>query len=102
MVSAAAPITSSVLVKAVAMDAGLFSRNLKSLINDGLVLARVDSNDHRQQVLSLSKAGLKQYNRAEPIMRERREQLTQNISSKELEVFFSVLGKLEKNASQIL
>jgi DNA-binding MarR family transcriptional regulator len=101
LISAAAPITSSKLVKAVAMDAGLFSRNLKSLISDGLVLSRIDQSDHRQQVLSLSKIGIKRFNYAAPLMQERRDKLTQNISSKDLNVFFSVLDKLEKNSNEL-
>lgn len=102
LISASAPITSSALVKAVAMDAGLFSRNLKSLINDGLVLARIDRNDNRQHFLSLSKAGVKRFNDVAPLMQARREKLTQNISDKDLDVFFSVLEKLENNATQPL
>ena len=102
LIHASAPITSSVLVKAVAMDAGLFSRNLKSLISDGLVLSRINNNDHRQQVLRLSKRGTDQYERAAPLMQERRKDLTKNISAKDLNTFFSVLGQIEINASHTL
>jgi len=101
LISATAPITSSALVKAVAMDAGLFSRNLKSLINERLVLARINRTDNRQQLLSLSGAGVKRFKEAAPLMQERRDKLTKNISNKDLEVFFSVLDKLEENASEL-
>lgn len=99
LVSASAPITSAALVKAVAMDAGLFSRNLKSLIADGLILSRTDPNDNRQQVLRLSKRGHNQYKRAYPFMKERRDNLTKGISEEDLDSFFRVLESIEKNMS---
>ena len=100
LVAASAPITSAALVKSVAMDAGLFSRNLKSLISDGLILTHTDRNDHRQQVLRLSKRGLTHYKRARPYMKERRERLTDGVSAKDLDIFYKVLNKLESNISK--
>lgn len=100
LVTASAPITSAALVKSVAMDAGLFSRNLKSLINEGLILTHTDPSDNRQQVLRISKRGLTQYKRARPYMQERRERLTQGVSAKDLDTFFRVLNTIESNISK--
>lgn len=100
LVCASAPITSAALVKAVAMDAGLFSRNLKSLIADGLILSHTDPNDNRQQVLRLSKRGITQYKRAQPFMKARRDRLTKGISAEDLESFFHVLDAIERNIAE--
>ena len=100
LVTASAPITSASLVKAVAMDAGLFSRNLKSLINDGLILSHTDPNDNRQQVLRLSKRGITQFKRAQPVMKERRDRLTRGVSEKDLAAFFRVLDSIDGNLSE--
>ena len=40
LLQVAAPITSAALIKLIAMDAGLFSRNLKAMVADGLIDSR--------------------------------------------------------------
>ncbi len=96
LLDAHAAITSSELVKAIAMDAGLFSRNLKALINEGLVRAEKNSDDQRQQLLVLTTAGTALFKQAEPAMNQRREQLTFGIAEEDLDTFYRVLQTLEQ------
>jgi len=100
LVHASQPVTSSALVKSIAMDAGQFSRNLKLLIKDGLIRSRVDSNDHRRQVLSLTKKGLARFEMAAPIMKARRDALMRGISKTDRDAFFRVLDQLDKNVAE--
>lgn len=99
LIQVSAPVNSATLVRSIAMDAGQFSRNLKLLINDGLIKSKVDSSDHRRQVLSLSKKGLARYKLAAPIMKKRRDQLMQGVSKSDREAFFRVLDHLDTKLS---
>jgi len=97
-----APVTSATLVKAIAMDAGQFSRNLKSLINEGLIKSRVDKDDNRRQLLTLTSEGVARYNLAVPVMKNRRETLMSEVSNADKEAFFRVLDQLDKKLSEPL
>jgi len=81
------------------MDAGQFSRNLKTLIQEGMIKSQIDSEDNRRQVLSLTQKGLARYEKAEPIMTARREALMVGVSDADREAFFRVLDKLDRNLS---
>jgi len=97
LVAGAEPVTSAQLVDAIAMDSGQFSRNLKALIQDGLIISTVDKADHRRHLLSLSKEGRGKFNSAEPVMRERREALLSGVSAADKAAFFRTLDQLERN-----
>lgn len=99
LIYVSAPVTSATLVKSIAMDAGQFSRNLKTLINEGMIKSRVDSDDNRRQVLSLTRKGLARYQKAAPIMTARRDALMVGISDSDRETFFRVLDQLDRNLS---
>jgi len=99
LIYVSAPVNSATLVKSIAMDAGQFSRNLKTLISDGLIKSRVDSSDHRRQVLSLTSKGIKRYKLAAPIMKKRRDGLMQGVSKADRDAFFRVLDHLDTRLS---
>jgi len=99
LVRSSGPVSSSTLVKSVGMDAGLFSRNLKSMQELKLVKAIVDKDDQRKQLLTLTSAGLKYYERASPIMAKRRQNLTRGITATEMATLHKVLDKLEHNTT---
>lgn len=99
LIHVSAPVNSSTLVRSIAMDAGQFSRNLKILINDGFIKSRVDSSDHRRQVLSLTSNGFKRYKLAAPIMKKRRDDLMKGVSKADREAFFRVLDHLDARLS---
>ncbi len=96
LIQVSAPVTSTTLVKSIAMDAGQFSRNLKILIRDGLIKSKVDSDDNRRQVLSLTRKGQARYELAAPIMKSRREALMSGIAKSDTDAFFRVLDQLDQ------
>ncbi len=97
LVNACGPVHSAKLVKAIAMDAGLFSRNLKSMIADGLIHSQLHKDDHRQQLLTLTKKGKAAYERAAPFMRRRRENLTKGLSISEQECLLRLMNRIDIN-----
>lgn len=99
LIHVSAPVNSATLVRSIAMDAGQFSRSLKSLINDGLIKSRVDTTDHRRQVLSLTSKGIKRYKLAAPIMKKRRDALMHGVSKADRDAFFRVLDHLDSKLS---
>ena len=99
LIHVSAPVNSSTLIKSIAMDAGQFSRSLKILINGGFIKSRVDSRDHRRQVLSLTSKGIQRYKLAAPIMKKRRDDLMKGVSKSDREAFFRVLDHLDGELS---
>lgn len=87
--------TSSELTRLSAMDKGLFSRKLKTLIQSGLVLADPDLNDSRVQRLRLTANGADLYRRTLPRMQARQQALRDRLTPEELRVFVRALDKLE-------
>lgn len=102
LLQVAAPITSAALIKLIAMDAGLFSRNLKAMVADGLIDSRPDVTDQRQQILTLTPHGRAEYNRCLPAMQARRTMLMEGISAADKEIFFRTLDKIESNLARHL
>jgi len=91
------PVTSSQLASTIEMDPGQFSRNLKALIEDGLIISQLDKTDNRQHVLTLSRQGRARFNKAEPVMKERRESIMNGLSSTDKKHFFRTLDRIENN-----
>ena len=95
LVGAAGQARLSDLAKAAALDKGLLSRAVKTLVEDGSILTRTDENDHRAQVLSLSGKGQQIFERTLPVTRARQHRLREGLTEEELAVFRQVLDKLE-------
>ena len=95
LVGAAGTTRLSALAREAALDKGLLSRNLKSLIEDGIVLSEPDDLDHRVQHLSLSAKGQDLFNRALPVTRRRQDWLRKDLTEEEIRTFRRVLDKLE-------
>lgn len=96
------PVTSTTLVNLIDMDPGQFSRNLKALIEEGLIISHKDKADNRQHTLRLSAAGRAKFNKAEPIMKKRRESLMSGISAADKVAFYRALDQLEENLKSAL
>jgi len=96
------PVTSTKLVNLIEMDPGQFSRTLKALIEDGLIIRLKDKADNRQHTLRLSSAGRAKFNKVEPIMKKRRESLMSGISTNDKDAFFRALDQLEANVKSKL
>lgn len=97
-IGGAEKITASELIHYTAMDKGLVSRNVKSLIETGLVLSTPHDIDHRVHVLRLSPAGQDIFEAALPMMRRRQARLKRDITDEDLATFNRVLKVLEDAA----
>ena len=102
LVHLSGPVCSATLVKSIGMDAGLFSRNLKSMIELKLISASTDQTDNRKQVLKLTKAGFRLYAQASPAMEKRRQQLTRGMTRAEKDTLFRLLDILDHNATELV
>lgn len=99
-IGGAGNITASELINYTAMDKGLVSRNLKSLIESGLVLSSPNARDSRVQVLTLSASGKEVFETALPRMRRRQDRLQKNLSADDISTFRRVMDELEKAAEE--
>lgn len=93
--------TSSMLTAATGIDKGLFSRNLKFLVEDKLVSIKINKEDHRQQFISLTARGMRLYDKIAPIMRARQQYLASVLTGDERQALSSALRKLEAAAEII-
>lgn len=83
------------LAREAALDKGLLSRNVKSLVKQGVVVSTPDEFDHRVQHLSLSEKGQAIFDRALPVTRRRQDHLRAGLTKDEINTFRRVLDKLE-------
>jgi len=99
-IGGAGKITASELIHYTAMDKGMVSRNVKSLIESGLVCSVPHNIDHRVHVLRLSRAGRDIFDTALPIMRRRQARLKKDVSDEDLATFRRVMDALEDAAEE--
>jgi len=95
LVGAAGQTRLSDLARIAALDKGLLSRNLKTLTAEGLVDAKQDDLDQRVQHLTLSKRGQALFEKTLPRMRKRQRGLRSALTTRELDVLYKALDKLE-------
>ncbi len=95
LIGAAGPTRLSDLARMAALDKGLLSRNLKTLVAEDLVSSKQDEIDQRVQHLSLSPSGKALFEKTLPRMRQRQHRLRSALDEHELGVFYQVLDKLE-------
>jgi DNA-binding MarR family transcriptional regulator len=95
LVGAAGETRLSDLARIAALDKGLLSRNLKLMVQEGLVASRQDGVDHRVQHLKLTKAGQALFDHTLPKMRQRQRNLRAALTPIEIEVLYAALDKLE-------
>lgn len=100
LIGAAGQTQSSALSKDAALDKGLLSRNLKTLIEEGVVASETKSSDHRVQNLSLTEKGRTIFDKTLPVTRKRQAQLRDGLTEKELRIFHKVLDHLEIKAEK--
>jgi len=82
------------------MDAGLFSRTLKTLVEKKWVKISNSKIDKRQVLISLSRAGDRKYQQAAPVMKKRRDDLTLGLTSTDQAELMRLLDILDLNASK--
>lgn len=88
--------TSTELTAVSSIDKGLFSRKLKTLVQDGIVQARVDQADNRVQHLFLTDKGHEIHARVLPIMIRRQEALREGLGDEKAEALFQLLVETER------
>ena len=82
-------------------DKALISRTVKSLVRAGLVKARSDDLDQRQQLLSMTESGVRVFNAAAPHMYARQDALLDSMDATQREVLFDALDRLEDVADRV-
>jgi len=87
--------TSSELTAQSEIDKGLFSRKLKSLLEDGVIRSRTDQADNRVHHLHLTDKGRDIYHRVRPIMNRRQESLREGLGAENADVLLELLMKVE-------
>lgn len=95
LIGAAGQTRLSELARIAALDKGLLSRNLKIMIEEGLVAAKQDDIDHRVQHLCLTVKGQELFDLTLPRMRQRQSKLREQLDARELDTLYSALDKLE-------
>ena len=100
-IGGAETVTASKLVKYTAMDKGLVSRNVKSLIEGGLVASSVHTKDNRVHILSLTPNGQRVFDTALPMMRRRQENLRTQLSDDDVANLRRMLDLLEVAAEDV-
>ncbi len=84
----------SIVSRETGLDKGLLSRNLKAMVEEGLVISEPDESDHRVHLLSLTIAGQKIFEETLPKMQLRQQRLEENLTEQELATLFSAFEKL--------
>jgi len=87
--------TATELTQISSIDKGLFSRKVKTLIEDGLVQSRTDPADNRVQHLHITEEGREIYERVFPIMRERQEAFRSGLGEENTDRLLELLVQLE-------
>ncbi len=100
LVGSAGETRLSTIARETALDKGLLSRSLKTLMADGVVLGTTDEHDHRVQILTLTDKGQAIFAKTLPVTRARQTRLRAGLSEEELRVFREVLDKIEAAAEE--
>ena len=93
-------VSSSDVIEFATVDKGLFSRNLKAMLADGLVSGTADKEDQRRLLLRLTDKGQQLYERTLSVTRCRQDHLTHNLTPEERHALERALDKLEVNAER--
>lgn len=91
----AGPLTVRDMAAIQRIDPSMISRALPALQQKGLVDARRDAVDGRQQLIALSDDGWAAYNRAAEIMRARRMALRAHFSPQEIDTLIGLFDRLD-------
>ncbi len=75
-------------------DKTTVTRALEVLLNEGLITRKVDPDDKRANLISLSQKGKKLREKMQPVYDKKRDEILSNFSKKELEANAAFLEKL--------
>ncbi len=82
------------------LDKGQLSRDIKKMVDEGLLESETDMGDMRQHRLTVSEEGRKLHAAAKPAMDRRQESLRSALTEDERETLFQVIDKLEAVISE--
>lgn len=91
--------TLSALTALTELDKGQLSRGVSGLVEKGFLTSTVNSDDHRRNVLSLTELGRAEHDRIMPVMRERQQGLTKELSAEDLATLQRCISLLEDAAT---
>lgn len=94
--------TATDIVRIGQIDKGQVSRAIKSLKAKELLLFDNTGPDQRQTMLKLAPPGEQTYEKLVSIMRRRQQVLTQDLSEEELQLFYSILDRMQRRAKEVL
>jgi DNA-binding MarR family transcriptional regulator len=92
------PSSAAELVRAFDFDKGLLSRNLKQMVEEGLLATSSDEKDARRHIVSLTPSGMQKFKEVRPMMKKRQDHLTESICGESIQVFFQSLDRLSEAA----
>ena len=95
LVAVAQETTAAAIARDVQMDKAQISRAVKRLIAAGHLVSEMNDDDHRQSILRPTDSGAALFNRVVSVMQRRQEWLHEGIETDDLEVFASVLDRIE-------
>lgn len=89
------------VLRAMGLDKGQISRNLKSLASMNLISLSTSDTDQRLQNISLTPQGHKLVAQLSPIMLTRQKHLQQDFNEDDLTLLFDLLSRLEQRTGSI-
>lgn len=95
LVAALAPVRFGQLARALLIDKGQLSRQLKAMSARGLIATRPDSRDQRALMLELTPQGEALHERVLPRALERNRLVADQLTPEEAETLFRLLDKLQ-------
>ncbi len=95
-----AALTSKDIARLNKLDPAIISRTLRSLEDDGLLVAKRSDVDRRTVNLTLSTRGRAKFEATVPLMQARQRAVLSALSREELKMVWKILDKLENVAEQ--
>lgn len=82
------------------MDKAQVSRAVKSLVQKGYLVSKVDPEDQRQSLLNLTDAGMVVHDTILPKMRDRNQHILEHLSEQDIARIYDIIDRLEEGAQR--
>ncbi len=96
------PCTQKYLTNRIGVDPGAVTRLLKKIDKEGIISRSPDPDDNRVTIVSLTEKGRHEVERILKLREVFLAQMMNNCTNKELDVFLTVLKKMEANVDNIV
>lgn len=91
-------MTQKALAERLQKEQATIARSIERLVQRDLVKRTPSPQDRRANIIEVTPKASQLLSEIEPVVTHRHEQIAQNISEQDLDVFFSVLDQIEQNA----